>query len=186
LLFSKLEAFFPSTLLDEYFETRHISAGYNFINLVVGQIHLFFLLVDFVNPHFLHLSWANLTCTCHSSVVFLAVKVRFNSFVEETDVFIKVCSRFVFLNAQKTGSKNCNDLLNFSLFVGHSKIESVGPNIFELVFVLEMCFCNFEVSVNGFTVITRLFPHFGRINDFLACLVLNCGSSRQVFVDLMN
>jgi len=102
LLFSESKTFFPSTLLYEDFETRHVTTSNNLVNLVVCQVHLLLFLVNLLNPHFLHFSRANLTSTLEGSVVFFTAEVSFNSFVEESNILVEISSRFILLDVQET------------------------------------------------------------------------------------
>lgn len=166
MLFSELEAFFPPVLLHEDFKSGHVTTSNNLVDLVVGHVHFLLFLVDLINPHLLHLSWANLTSTLKSSLVFFAVEVSFNGLVKEPNILVEISSRLVLLDIQEARSKDSNDFLNFALLVGHSEVESIGPDVFELFFVLEVAFSDFQISVDGLSIVTRLFPHLGRVDNF--------------------
>jgi hypothetical protein len=107
-----------------------------------------------------------LTSTLKSSLVFFAVEVSFNGLVKEPNILVEISSRLVLLDIQETRSKDSNDFLNFALLVGHSEVESIGPDVFELFFVLEVAFSDFQISVDGLSIVTRLFPHLGRVDNF--------------------
>jgi len=46
--------------------------------------------------------------------------------------------------------------------------------------------CDFKVSIDSFSVITRLFPHFSTVEDLLSALIGNSGASRKVFINLVD
>jgi hypothetical protein len=68
----------------------------------------------------------------------------------------------------------------------HGEVEAIVPNLFELIFILEMMLGNLQVPADCFLVVSPMLPLFGALEDLISRLLARLRSSRIVFVDLVD
>jgi hypothetical protein len=91
------------------------------------------------------------------------------------------------LDGDHTLSKNLSNFSHTVFAVRHGEVESIIPDFFKLIRVVEMSLCDFEIPINGFAVVARFLEYFSGVEDFLSTLVTHLGTTTGVvFVDLLN
>lgn len=149
-------------------------------------MHLLLLTVDLLHPHIRHLCGSDLLGTGGGFLPLLGCQVSFNGLVVDANRFVELTRSLVLLNSEEASSEDLDYFLNLVFLVVHGQVEAVAPDFFQLFFAGEVLLSDFKISVNGFGVITGLFPHLGTVQDLRGTLVGLLRPIAQVLVDLVN
>lgn len=174
------------TSLSKHFKSRHISRLNNLAEFVVIDKHSLLLGVNFLHQHILNLLWSDLACALYSSVPLLALDVSINGLLKESNRFVNISGSLELLDLDKSLSDDRHDFLNSVLSVVHRQVEAVVVDFLQVVWVVEVHFSDFQITVNRLLVVSGLFPHFSRVQDFVTSLVLSGWSSGIIFIDLVH
>lgn len=166
LFLGEAEAFFPLTTLGEHFETTHITTLNDLVEFASLNEHGLLLLLDLVDQHLLHLSGSHLLGTLEGSIPLLALHVSVNGLLEISLSFVDFSCGVKLIDLQHSLSKNNDHILNSILGKVHGKVEAIVPDFLQKVGG-KHGFSDFKVSVNSLVVVARLFPHFGRVKNFI-------------------
>lgn len=144
------------------------------------------MLLDFLNHDLLHLSGSDVLGALHSLVELLTLGVSLDCFIEETNSFVDLSCTLILVDSDEALTEHLCDFVDTVFSVGHSQVEAVIPDLFKLISVLEVLLCDLEVSSDSLLVVAVVFPVLGRLEDFTSGLGGNSGSTRVVFIDLVD
>lgn len=144
------------------------------------------MLLDFLHQHLLHLLRSNILSAFECSIKLFYLNECFDSLFKESNGLEEFCCWFVSLNVDKSFSQHTGNLSNSILCIIHRNVESIVPNFFQLVRIVEMLFSDLKISVKRFLVVSWLQKYFCWAENFRSCLWAYIRSSAVVFVDWLN
>jgi len=106
----------------------------------------------------LHLHWADLLGTFHSSVPLFDFEISIDGFVVHEYGLKDFSGRVELLDGEKTLTNDVYNVIQLFLGIVKSQVKSIVPNFFELILVLEVALSDLKISINGLGVFSLLFP----------------------------
>lgn len=106
----------------------------------------------------LHLHWADLLSAFHSSVPLFDFEISIDGLVVHEHGLKDFSGRVELLDGDKTLTDSAHNVIQLVFGVVKSQVESVVPNFFELIFVLEMDLSDLKIAVDCLAVFSLLFP----------------------------